>query len=392
MGPPRRCGRRRRSCGASASARDIRLPPDRAEHALELDGHAIAFSRRSSAAPTDARRLPSRSYGHSYFFTAECSSLSTATYVSPTFLPGVAPPGPAMPVMPRPIFASSRSRAPRASAPATTDETAPCPWIRFGATSARMVLASFEYTTAPPLKNSLDPPCAVRTAERSPPVQDSATATVSLRRRSREWIAPMRSSSSGSVGGRLFGTQHESDAREHGERGRGQQQRVRGRGEPGGRPRRRREQQSDRRDLQDRLGFAVRCGGKGVRRSGADLDGDELASQDEDDRPGGRDPPNRERRKCSHDEDLVRERIQRRTKRGCAAAPSCEGPVQRVRGGGAEEDEQRQPSVARRDETDDRDDEESAGRGQHVRERHCATKTRSTTSPCRPSPAISWPL
>jgi len=33
--------------------------------------HSIAFSRRSSAAPTDARRLPSRSYGHSYFFTAE---------------------------------------------------------------------------------------------------------------------------------------------------------------------------------------------------------------------------------------------------------------------------------------------------------------------------------
>src|SRR5438093_4529583 len=130
--------------------------------------------------------------------------------------------------MPSPIFAPSRSRAPRASAPATTEETAPCPWMRFGAPSARIVFASFEYTTAPPLKNSLDPPCAVRTVARSPPVQNSATATVCLRRRNREWIAPMRSSSSGSVGGRLFGTQHEADAREHGERGGRQGPRVGG--------------------------------------------------------------------------------------------------------------------------------------------------------------------
>src|SRR5207302_10462541 len=189
--------------------------------------HAIAFSRRSSAAPTDARRLPSRSYGHSYFFTAECSSLSTATYVSPTFFPGVAPPGPAIPVMPRPIFAPSRARAPRASAPATTDDTAPCPWMRSGGTSAKIVFASFEYTTAPPLKYSLEPACAVRTAARRPPVQDSAAATVSLRRRSREWIAAMRSSSSGSVGDRLAGTNDESDARKQSERDRGNDEGVR---------------------------------------------------------------------------------------------------------------------------------------------------------------------
>src|SRR2546423_4304171 len=158
-----------------------------------------------------------------------------ATYVSPTFLPGVAPPGPAIPVMPRPIFAPSRSRAPRASAPATTADTAPWPWMRLGATSARMVFASFEYTTAPPLKYSLEPPCAVRTAASSPPVHDSAVATVSFRRRSREWIALMRCSSSGSVGGRLFGTQHESDARDQGEPGRRQEQRVRGGRGAGGR-------------------------------------------------------------------------------------------------------------------------------------------------------------
>src|SRR6266571_5065630 len=121
--------------------------------------------------------------------------------------------------------------------------------MRSGGTSARMVFASFEYTTPPPLKYSLEPACAVRTAARSPPVQDSAAATVSLRRRSRVWIAPMRSSSSGRVGGRLFGTEYESDAREHGKRGRGDEQSVRCSGEPGGRPGPHREKHRDRRDL-----------------------------------------------------------------------------------------------------------------------------------------------
>src|SRR5438094_4446780 len=84
--------------------------------------------------------------------------------------------------------------------------------MRSAARSAYIVLASFEYTTAPPLKNSLAPPCAVRTAARSPPVHDSATAIVVLRRRRRAWIARMRSSSSASVGGCLGGTEDESEA------------------------------------------------------------------------------------------------------------------------------------------------------------------------------------
>src|SRR5882672_307320 len=83
--------------------RDLIVGP----HAPELD-HVMAASSRSSAAPTLARRLPARSKVHTYFFTALCLSLSTATYVRPTGFPGVAPPGPAMPVMPRPIFAPKR--------------------------------------------------------------------------------------------------------------------------------------------------------------------------------------------------------------------------------------------------------------------------------------------
>src|SRR5439155_20512657 len=105
--------------------------------------HAIAFSRRSSAAPTDARRLPSRSKAHSYFFTAEYASLSTATYVSPTAFPGVAPPGPAIPVTPSPIFARRRTLAPRASAPAATGGAAPCPRLGSGGRAAQMGVAAF---------------------------------------------------------------------------------------------------------------------------------------------------------------------------------------------------------------------------------------------------------
>src|SRR6266571_1587466 len=252
--------------------------------------------------------------------------------------------------------------------------------MRSGGTSARMVFASFEYTTPPPLKYSLEPAWAVRTAARSPPVHDSAAATVSLRRRRREWIAPMRSSSSGRVGGRLFGTQHESDAREHGERRRRHEQRVRGRGEPRGWPGRSREQQGDRRDLEDRLRLAIRAGRDGTRRPGADLDGDELAGDDEEHRPGRRDPPNYQGGKRPDDEDLVRKGVQRGAKCRRAAATR-EGSVQRIGGGGAEENEKRERRIARGDQTDHGDDKKGASRAERVRERHCATKTRSTTSP-----------
>src|SRR5438552_2997946 len=252
--------------------------------------------------------------------------------------------------------------------------------MRSGGTSARMVFASFEYTTAPPLKYSLEPACAVRTAARSPPVHDSAAATVSLRRRRREWIAPIRSSSSGRVGGRLFGTQHESDAREHGERCRRHEQRVRGRGEPRGWPDRSREQHGDRGDLQDRLSLAVRARTYGLRRAGADLNGDELTGEDQYDRPRRRDPPTGKGRQGTGDEDLVRARIEGGAERRRAAATR-EGSIQRISAGGAEEDEKRERRVARRDQTDHGDDKDGTGRAQRVRERHCATKTRSTTPP-----------
>src|SRR5207237_4754298 len=167
--------------------------------------------------------------------------------------------------------------------------------MRSGGTSAKMVFASFEYTTAPPLKYSLEPPCAVRTAARRPPVQDSAAATESLRRRSREWSAPMRSSSSGRVGGRLAGTEDESDAREKGQRGRTDDQGAGCRREPGRGPSRGPEQREARRDLQRGLDLAVETCAQDLWRARAELHGDELAGEDQDDRPARRDPTQRQR-------------------------------------------------------------------------------------------------
>src|SRR4029077_13755038 len=174
--------------------------------------------------------------------------------------------------------------------------------------------------------------------------------------------------------------QRESDARRHRERGRGHEQRIRGRGEPGGRPGGGGEEQRDRRDLQDGLGLAIHAGAEGVRGASPDLSGDELAREDEDERPGRREPPYGQSGKRADDEDLVREWIQSGAERRRSATPR-ERSVERIRGGGPEKNEKRELGVARGDETDHRDDKKAAGRAERVRERHWATKTRSTTSP-----------
>src|SRR5438477_545775 len=242
--------------------------------------------------------------------------------------------------------------------------------MRSGGTSARMVFASFEYTTAPPLKYSLEPACAVRTAARSPPVHDSAAATVSLRRRSREWSAPMRVSSSGRVGGRLAGTKDESDAREKGERGGRYDERVRGRAQAGRRPRRRRQEPEGRGDLQDGLGLAVETRAQLAWRAGAELDRDELAAENEEDGPHRRDPPQGEGGEGPDDEHLVGERIERRTERGRGAAAAREGTVKRIGRGRHKEGGQRDVGVADGGEVDHRDDKKRACHGQCVRERY----------------------
>ncbi len=136
----------------------------------------------------------------------------TETQTMPTGFSGVPPPGPAMPVMPTPTSAPNRPRAPSARATATSGETAPTRAINDSGTSASATLASFEYTTTPPSTYSDEPARSVSRPAISPPVQDSATATVrtggprsspatisSIVEPSREnTVAPWRSSSAAS--------------------------------------------------------------------------------------------------------------------------------------------------------------------------------------------------
>ncbi len=67
-----------------------------------------------------------------------------ASQTVPTGLPGVAPPGPAMPVTATDHVASECASAPSAIAPATSALTAPWAAIRPGSMPSICVLAAFE--------------------------------------------------------------------------------------------------------------------------------------------------------------------------------------------------------------------------------------------------------
>src|SRR5919201_1966115 len=292
-----------------------------------------------------------------------------------------------MPVMPIPIAAPRRSRAPRASAPATTDETAPWPWMTSGATSARIVFASFEYTTAPPLKNALDPPCAVRTVARRPPVQDSATATVVLRRTSRAWSGFMRSSSSARVGARLAGTEHESDARNDGQRDGGVEQEQSRRPQQSVTERRRGDESGRAPQLQRRLELSVGRGRKGALGASARLDREPLPKDDDRERPPRRETAKHERRERPDREDLVRQRIEHRASRRDLVPGARYRPIDGVGDGRErEEPERREVGLGRgeRDEDAHGDREDRASKHEERRCGHCTRKVRSTTSPGRP--------
>src|SRR5438105_1738353 len=131
----------------------------------------------------------------------------------------------------------------------------------------------------------------------------------------------MRSSSSGRVGGRLAGTEDESDAREKGQRGRTDDQGAGCRREPGRGPSRGPEQREAGGDLQRGLDLAVETCAQDLWRARAELHGDELAGEDQDDRPARRDPTQRQRDQRADNEDLVCERVKCGHERRRAAAP-----------------------------------------------------------------------
>src|SRR3981081_920616 len=113
------------------------------------------------------------------------SRAATAKCTSPTGLPGVAPPGPAMPVMETARSTPAFSSAPIAIAVAVSLLTAPkvASVVALPPSIAR--LASLEYVTKPRSITSDEPGISVSAPATRPPVQDSAVAMVSLRIRQR---------------------------------------------------------------------------------------------------------------------------------------------------------------------------------------------------------------
>src|SRR5213594_1805438 len=99
----------------------------------------------------------------------------------PTGFVGVPPSGPAMPVMASPHGAPARVAIPRAIASAHGALTAPCVVRIDSGTPSSSSFARFEYTRTPRSKYAEEPGTLVSRWPRSPPVHDSATASVSLR-------------------------------------------------------------------------------------------------------------------------------------------------------------------------------------------------------------------
>src|SRR3954449_8040845 len=111
------------------------------------------------------------------------SRAATAKCTRPTGLPGVAPPGPAMPVMETARSTPAFSSAPIAIAVAVSLLTAPKLSSVVALTPSTARLASLEYVTKPRSITSEAPGISVSAPATSPPVQDSAVAMVSLRLR-----------------------------------------------------------------------------------------------------------------------------------------------------------------------------------------------------------------
>src|SRR3981081_3229980 len=113
------------------------------------------------------------------------SRAATAKCTRPTGLPGVATPGPAMPVMETARSTPAFSSAPIAIAVAVSLLTAPkvASVVALPPSIAR--LASLEYVTKPRSMTSDEPGISVSAPATRPPVQDSAVAMVSLRIRQR---------------------------------------------------------------------------------------------------------------------------------------------------------------------------------------------------------------
>src|SRR6202166_1241453 len=184
-----RGGRRRLTAlrrGERATRGRRRLAASRRGFGAACGPRASSISMRSASTTERARTAlrPIAPKRHSRLMIRP-SRAATAKCTRPTALPGVAPTGPAMPVMETARKTAARSRAPTAIAIAVSLLTAPKLSSVVALTPSIARLASLEYVTNPRSMTSEDPGISVSAPATRPPVHDSAVAMVSLRIRQR---------------------------------------------------------------------------------------------------------------------------------------------------------------------------------------------------------------
>ncbi len=104
---------------------------------------------------------------------------SRASQTVPTGLAGLPPPGPAIPVTLSPHVVPSSFRTPLARPTATSSDTAPHRSMSGSGIPSRSVFKTSAYAITPPQNTADAPGTSVIDAPKPPPVQLSATETVS---------------------------------------------------------------------------------------------------------------------------------------------------------------------------------------------------------------------
>ena len=132
---PKAASAPRTSAGSSSAANSRALTPPSSSRRTRCSATTVERSRTSARPPGQLHRAGA---------AARRRGPATEKQTWPTGLASVPPPGPATPVMPTPMSAPSRARAPSASASATSVDTAPTRSMSAGSTPASSVFAALE--------------------------------------------------------------------------------------------------------------------------------------------------------------------------------------------------------------------------------------------------------
>src|SRR5688572_9544787 len=135
--------------------------------------------RTQSSATWEARSFTQSRVPQSWYrWVTTLPARASPKHTVPTGLSGVPPLGPAIPVTATPRSAERASRTPAAISPAVFSETAPCAASVSVRTPRSWRFTSSAYATMPPRSHAELPGTSVSRCPRSPPVHDSATASV----------------------------------------------------------------------------------------------------------------------------------------------------------------------------------------------------------------------